>query len=187
MTILSSGKDWSKIQIGNYTGYMMSQYLTTGQSANPSQEFKPVKLPVPNEYAAWVTSKNGNGVNLRSGPSQYYASIGFYGVGTEVTMVSLGNTWSYIRIGDKYGYMMTKFLTTTAPSGGSADPVQGTAYVISGNGKDVNLRTTPSISSKVIRAYPVGTPLTIITRGDGWYFIHIGEDYGYMMKNYISE
>ena len=187
VTVLSGGKDWCKVRIGQYTGYMMSKYLTTGQSGGTNQEFRPVNLPVPDEYSVWVTSKNGKGVNLRSGPSLYYASIGFYGVGTQATMISLGGTWSYIRLGDKYGYMMTQFLTTTAPSGGGTVPVQGEARVVSGNGKDVNLRTTPQLSSRVIRSYPVGTPLTIITRGDQWYFIHIGEDYGYMMKSFISE
>ena len=83
--------------------------------------------------------------------------------------------------------MMTKFLTTTMPSGSGTIPVQGEARVISGNGKDVNLRTLPQVSSKVIRSYPVGTPLTIITRGEEGYFIHIGDDYGYMMKNFIQE
>lgn len=188
VTVLSAGKDWSKIQIGNYTGYMMSKYLTTGSSGGTSQEFKPVSLPVPSEYAVWVTSRNGKGVNLRSGPSQYYASIGFYGIGTEATMISLGNTWSYIRIGEKYGYMMTQFLTTTMTTGGSSVvPVQGDARVVSANGKDVNLRAAPGLDSKVIRTYPAGTPLTIITRGEDWYFIHIGDDYGYMMKSFIRE
>lgn len=189
VTILSAGKDWTKISIGNSTGYMMSRYLTTDQNSGyPNAEFKPVSLPVPNEYAVWVKSKNGKGVNLRSGPSQYYASIGFYGVDTEATMVSLGNTWSYIRIGDKYGYMMTEFLTTTAPSGGGSTPVvQGGARVASANGKDVNLRTAPGLDSRVIRSYPTGTSLTIITRGEEWYFIHIGDDYGYMMKSFIRE
>lgn len=188
VTVLSPGKEWSKVKIGNYTGYMMNKYLTTGQSGSTGQDFKPVSLPVPSEYTVWVTSRNGKGVNLRSGPSQYYASIGFYGIRTEATMVSLGNTWSYIRIGDKYGYMMTQFLTTTLPSGGSSSvPAQGEARVVSGNGKDVNLRAAPGLDSKVIRAYPAGTPLTIITRGEEWYFIHIGDDYGYMMKSFIRE
>ena len=32
VTVLSGGKDWCKVRIGQYTGYMMSKYLTTGQS-----------------------------------------------------------------------------------------------------------------------------------------------------------
>ena len=188
-TVLSAGKEWSKIRIGNYTGYMMSKYLSANRGdGNAADDFKPVTLPVPSDYSVWVTSKNGKGVNLRSGPSQYYASIGFYGIGTEATMVSLGNTWSYIRIGDKYGYMMTEFLSTAATSAGNAIiPVEGGAYVVSGNGKDVNLRTAPSLESKVIRTYPAGTALTVITRGDEWFFIHIGDDYGYMMNRFIRE
>ncbi len=187
VTILSSGKDWSKVQIGNFTGYMMSKYLTGGGGSG--SDFKPTTLPVPSGYTVWVTSKNGQGVNFREGPSQHYVSIGFYGVGTEATMLSLGNTWSYIKIGDRNGYMMTKFLTTTKPEGGGGGEIipQGEAIVVSMNGKDVNLRTAASLNSQVIRTYPVGTSLTIITRGDQWYFIHIGDDYGYMMKKFIRE
>lgn len=188
-TVLSSANGWSKVQIGNQTGYMMSQYLTSGQSVDPSQEFKPVKLPVPSEYAVWVTSKNGQGVNLRSGPSQNYSATGFFNIGTEATMLSLGNTWSYIRLGSQSGYMMTKFLTTSAPSGGGSEPVPivGYARVVSGNGKSVNLRVAPDAGSAIIRSYPVGTPLTVITRGEEWFFIQIGNDYGYMMKKFIRE
>ena len=187
--ILSSGKEWSKVQIGSLTGYIMSQYLTGGSGGStPNQEFKPTTLPVPSNYKVWVTSNNGQGVNFREGPSQNYTSIGLYNVGTEATMTSLGNTWSYIRIGDKYGYMMTKFLTATEyQGGGEVEPVVTGAHVVSGNGKSVNLRTAPGKSSEVIRSYPVGTALTIITKGDEWYFIQIGNDYGYMMKKFIAE
>ena len=85
--------------------------------------------------------------------------------------------------------MMTKFLTTTENQGGGGGEIvpQGTAYVVSGNGKSVNLRTAASQNSSVIRAYPVGTQLTILTKGETWYFVHIGNDYGYMMKKFISE
>ena len=190
VTILSSGSEWTKVQIGTLTGYIMTKYLTGGNSSgSASLEFKPTNLPVPSEYKVWITSNNGEGVNFREGPSQRYNAIGFYSVGTEATMASLGNTWSYIRIGDKYGYMMTKFLTTTENQGGGGGEIvpQGTAHVVSGNGKSVNLRTAASQNSSVIRAYPVGTQLTILTKGETWYFVHIGNDYGYMMKKFISE
>ena len=187
-TILTSGSNWCRIQIGSYTGYMMSRYLTNtdpGSGVTPA----PAPAPTPGGYTVWVTSQNGKGVNLRSGPSKSYTAIGFYGVGTTATMISAGAQWSYIQIGARTGYMMSQFLTTVAPAP-APTPVPtpvGTAYVVSGNGKSVNLRTGPGKGFKVIRSYAVGTPLTIVTKGAEWYFVHIGDVYGYMMRTFIAE
>ena len=100
-------------------------------------------------------------------------------------MITKGSTWSYIRVGNRYGYMMTQFLTTKK----SDDPVIPTsgAYVVSANGKSVNLRTAPTTAATIIKSFKVGTKLTIITRGTDWYFIQIGGYYGYMMRQFIYD
>lgn len=177
-TMISYGKNWSLIQIGSFKGYMMTQYLTTRGT--------PVPTPVPSkEYTVYVTSRNGYGVYLRSGPSKSYSAIGFYSVGTKATMVSEGKTWSYIRIGTRSGYMMTEFLTETEPYNPS--PIVGAPTVTSRNGKNVNLRSGPGKNYGVIRSFPVGTTLQIISRGSEWYYISISGYRGYMMKEYIRE
>ena len=180
-TILSAGKNWCRIQIGLYTGYMMTRYLTnTPYVPTPT----PQPQPTPSgEYVVYVTSSNGKGVNLRSGPDKSYSSIGFYSVATQATMITKGKTWSYIRIGNRYGYMMTQFLTQTQPE----HPVIGGSYVVSANGKNVNLRAQPTTAGGIIKAFRVGTPLTIITRGTNWYFIQISGYYGYMMRQFIYD
>ena len=179
-TILSSGKNWSRIQIGRNIGYMMTQFLTSkpGPTSHPHPD-------IPEGDEVYVTSRNGKGVNLRSGPDKAYPSIGFYSVGTRATMITRGSTWSYIRIGNRYGYMMTQYLTTQKPFG----PVVPTAvaYVVSANGRSVNLRTAPTTASAIIRSFKVGTKLTIITRGNDWYFIYINGYYGYMMRQFIYD
>ena len=180
-TILSAGNNWCRIQIGAATGYMMTQFLTNSPVIPP----QPDPQPSPGEYQVYVTSQNGKGVNLRSGPSKSYSSIGFYSVGTPARMITRGSTWSYIRIGNRYGYMMTKFLTENAPP--SPTPPGSGAYVVSANGKNVNLRTGPSTSFAVIRSFKVGTRLNIITKGADWCFIHIGGYYGYMMRQFIYD
>ena len=180
-TILNAGNNWCRIQVGTMTGYMMTQFLTT-------QPYTPVPQPQPQpqpsgEYQVYVTSSNGKGVNLRSGPSKAYSSIGFYSVGTEAWMVTRGSTWSYIRVGGRYGYMMTQFLTTIAPQ---PQPMPfGSAYVVSANGRNVNLRAAPTTASRAIGSYRVGTRLTIITHGADWCFIQIAGQYGYMMTQFI--
>ena len=182
-TILSAGNNWCRIQIGSYTGYMMTRYLTnTPNVPTPT----PQPQPGPSgEYTVYVTSTNGKGVNLRSGPSKSYSSIGFYSVGTSAAMITKGKTWSYIRVGNRYGYMMTQFLTETEP--GPSPIIPGSAYVVSANGKSVNLRSKPTTASGIIKSFKVGTPLTIITRGTDWYFIQINGYYGYMMRQFIYD
>ena len=179
--ILSAGKNWCRIQIGAYTGYMMTRYLTNSPSV-PTPTPQPQPGPS-GEYQVYVTSRNGKGVNLRSGPAKTYSSIGFYSVGTAAMMITKGRTWSYIRVGNRYGYMMTQFLTETVPP----RPIIGGSYVISANGKNVNLRRQPTTASGIIRSFRVGTPLTIITRGTEWFFIQIGGYYGYMMRQFIYD
>ena len=179
--ILSAGRNWCRIQVGSLIGYMMTQFLT-------NEYITPIPGPTPGpsgDYLVYVTSANGKGVNLRSGPGKGYASIGFYSVGTEAWMISKGAYWSYIRIGERYGYMMTKFLTETQPI--PPAPYYDGAYVVSANGRSVNLRVAPSKNSKVIKSFRVGTRLTIITYGADWYFIQIGGYYGYMMRQFIYE
>lgn len=183
-TILTSGRNWCRIQIGSLTGYMMTQYLTNSPSpVTPLPQ--PTQQPG-TEYQVWVTSANGKGVNLRSGPSKSFSSIGFYSVGTPAWMVTAGHTWSYIRVGNRYGYMMTQFLTTTEPQP-QPHPIVGAAYVVSANGRNVNLRAAPSTGSAIIRSFRVGTRLNIITRGQDWYFIQIDGYYGYMMRQFIYD
>jgi uncharacterized protein YraI len=159
---------------------MMTEFLTSNSGGYTVQP-----QPVPDGTTVYVTSRNGNGVNLRSGPDKSYSSIGFYSVGTAATMITRGSTWSYIQIGNRIGYMMTQFLTTNQPAP-PAPPLSG-AYVVSANGKNVNLRTGPSTGSPVITSFKVGTRLTIITRGSDWCFVQIGEYYGYMMRQFIYE
>ncbi len=179
-TILSAGNNWCRIQIGGITGYMMTEFLTS----KPGATSKP-QTDLPDGTTVYVTSGNGKGVNLRSGPDKSYPSIGFYSVGTAATMITRGSVWSNIQVGNRIGFMMTQFLTTTRPDSGSV-PSTG-AYVVSANGKNVNLRTGPSTASPVITSFKVGTRLTIITRGSDWCFVQIGGYYGYMMRQFIYE
>lgn len=176
-TVLSSGTYWTYIQIGSVKGYMKSEFLTT---------VGPKPTPDPSEtYTVWVISQNGYGVNLRSGPSKGYPSIGFYSVGTKATMLSWGAVWSYIRVGTRTGYMMTEFLTETEPD--PWHPIVGSPVVTSENGGNVNLRTGPGYGYKVIKSFAVGTPLTILSRGTNWYYIYIKGYYGYMASEFIAE
>lgn len=141
-TILRSGSYWHYVRIGNRTGYMMSQFLSTGGSGS-------VRPPeTSGGYTAYVTSQNGLGVRLRKGPGTGYGVLGLYSVGTRVNVLKHNNTWDYIRIGTRTGYMMNKFLTSDYVSTSKElksvalsdyAPVPGTVLsaIISPSGADV--------------------------------------------------
>ena len=183
--ILGSDSGWYKIQIGTYTGYMMAKYISGTQPSVPT----PV---TPGTTTVWVTSSNGQGVNLRTGAGKDYQSIGFYPVGTQGQVIQFGNTWTYLQIGNRTGYMMSCFLTTVKPGGsgqGSSQPSPGGkgAYVISQNGRNVNLRSGPGTQFNAIASFPPGTALRIITQGIEWDYVQIQGVYGYMMRKYIYD
>ncbi len=185
VVVISYGKDWSMIRVGNFTGYMMTRYLTSKNNSGNNGQVNPV--PAPGEYDVYVTSRNGKGVNLRMGPSKINKAIAAYDVGTAARMIQYGATWSYIRIGQTYGYMMTEFLTTSKPSGNGSAPAVPVAYVTSANGKSVNLRTGPGKQYQVITSFAVGTPLTVISNVADWCYISIGNYNGYMMRQFIMQ
>ena len=178
--ILSVGANWCEISVGSYTGYMMSKFLT---NTKPGPEPTP---PTPAGGTWYVTSSNGHAVNLREGPGTGYRSMGLYSVGTKVQMVSSGEVWSYICIGGVlYGYMMSQYLTRSMP-----DPVVPShtgAYVYSKNGGNVNVRSGPGKEFEALATFAVGTELSVISRGSTWYYVHIGEYYGYIMKQFVKE
>ena len=109
-TIQIYGADWCKIKIGDYTGYMMTKYLAAAAQGGSSSGSGTVAGNV-----AYITSSNGLSVNVRSGAGKLYSVIASYSVGTKVTVLEWGGTWSKIRVNDLTGYMMTEFLATAAP------------------------------------------------------------------------
>ena len=172
-TILRNLGQFCQIQIGSLSGYMMTKFLT---AEDPGSGGGTVL------YDVYVTSTNGRGVNLRSSAVKGNNVIGFYEVGTRAGMISEGNVWSLILIDGKVGYMMTEFLTDVRP--GPFVPT-GNSYIMSYNGKSVNLRSGPGMRYQVLNSYSPGTPVTIVTPGDEWDYVKIGSLYGYMMDQYI--
>ena len=174
--VLSAEKGWYQIQIGSYTGFMMTKFVTGTPPSGGGGIIPPTTT-------VWVSSANGRSVNLRSGAGKNYASIGLYPVGATGKILQAGKTWSYVQFGTRTGYMMTQFLTTKKPD----YPLPSGTYVISANGRNVNLRYGPGTGYNAVAAFPPGTPLTILNRGGEWHYIQIQGYYGYMMSKFIHE
>lgn len=175
LTVLSSGEDWCKVRINGRTGYMMTDFIRTEGT-------------VPGGYTAYVVADNGKNCVLRSGPSKQHDILASYPVGTRVTVVSYGSTWSQITVNGLSGYMMTQYLSTTAPdtSSGSTSTVGYTAYVTSSNGLGVRMRSGAGKLFPTLATYSVGTQVTVLEYGSTWCKIRVGSCTGYMMTEFLT-
>ena len=177
VTILGGSGEWYHVRTPDgKTGYMNANYLTITGSITGGQ--------VDENTAAVVTSQNGKPVRLRSGPSVNYSIIASYKVGTPLTVLSTGESWSKIRINGRTGYMMNEFIQR----GQGSDSVAGgyTAYVVSGNGKTVVLRSGPSKQYEALASYKVGQKATVLEYGSTWCKVRINGLDGYMMSEFLS-
>ncbi len=119
VSVLQTGTIWSRIQIGETVGFMMSEFLTSSD---------PGTTPAPSgDDLATVWSSNGYGVRLRSGPSTSYSIIGLYSVGTRVDVLERGSDWDRIKVGSRIGYMMNEFLIYDDPDATEATGITVTA------------------------------------------------------------
>ncbi len=134
--ILGYTGGWARVQTPDVrTGYMDMRYLNFSTSPTVKPTATPTAAPARTwtkvNRTAYVTSQNGKGVRMRSAPEVKNQNVmGLYPVGRKVTEVRLSNDgWSYIKVDNKYGYMMSQFLTTYVPAPTATPYVPGPTAV----------------------------------------------------------
>jgi len=151
-------------------GYMYETFLSSGATTSV------------------VTTRNGGQVNVRSGPSSSYSSIGRLASGTQVRVLLKGNGWYMISGGGLEGFMSTQYLSGTgATVGSNTGTTSMTAYVNNPKSTQVlNLREYASQSARSIGQYRNGTKVKVVKRDSTWCEVYVGTRHGYMMTRYLS-
>ena len=151
-------------------GYMYETFLSSGATT------------------AVVTTRNGGKVNVRSGPSSSYSSVGSLASGTQVRVLLKGNGWYMISANGIEGFMSTQYLSGTGSTvGGNTGTTSMTAYVNNPKSTQVlNLREYPSQSARSIGQYRNGTKVKVVKRDSTWCEVYVGTRHGYMMTRYLS-
>ncbi len=164
--ILEKGGEWCKVKVAGKEGYMMTKYLNTGASG----------------ATLYVRTNTGIGLNLRAAPSLNAAIITSFPIDTAVTVVQKGASWHKVNVSDQEGYMSSKYLAATkAPAYTKPleTPVKATLKNING-GSVVNFRLYPGMKTKIIKAYPVGTEVSVLEKGVNWSKVEIDGQQGYV-------
>jgi len=166
MTVLSEDGEWSKVEVGGNTGYVMSKYLSDSSSSS----------------TLYVSTNTGRGLNLRDEPSLEGNIITSFKPGTAVTVLVRGQSWHKVSVGDQVGYMSAQYL-----SGSNSSSSQKVGTVKNpGANQVLLLRETASTDARVLGYFRNGTQVTILGESGNFYKVSVGGKNGYMMKKYIS-
>ena len=184
---------WYRVQYGSYTGYMSADYLQTQSAATPT--------PAPPDTSASAdpigTARTTAVLNIRTGPSTGYRSLGLLDNGETVTVLeNCGNGWYAVRTSSNtFGYCSGDYLRVTLgtspapqpePTPQPSEPDTATPW----NGRTtafVNLRSGPSTGYRIYLTVPLGDAITILDRSNaGWYRVQYGSYTGYMSSDYID-
>lgn len=146
------------------SGYMAQNYLKTAVAANQ----------------ATVKYANGGYVNLRSGPALTYSVVTRVTSGAQITVVNDSYEWNYVSLvingQTVYGYMHDSFL----------DRSTSTSVVTTRNGGKVNVRSGPNSNYSSVGKLASGTQVTVLLKGNGWYYVSGGGITGFMSTQYLS-
>lgn len=106
VNILSAENGWYKIQYNDTTGYVSSAYVTITTNSENNND---------------VVNKTGyvnsiGGLNVRSGPSVSYNTLGALAYKTTVTILGEENGWYKIKYGNTNGYVSSTYITLGSPN-----------------------------------------------------------------------
>lgn len=125
VTVLARVGDWAFVNVDGKAGYMMLKYLTT---LAPGTTPAPTPTPTASENTVmFVRTDDGNKLHLRESDTKASKSLGFYPVGTQVTVINRKGAWAQVKVDGKYGWMMLRYLYTNATPAPTATPAPATA------------------------------------------------------------
>ena len=98
VVITGKSGSWYKVEFNTITGFMHASYLDTHTTRNVELGYGRV---------------TGNKVNLRSGPSTSYSSIGKANQGDKAYIIGFNNQWYKVIFGDNICYIRSDYLDLT--------------------------------------------------------------------------
>ena len=123
---------------------------------------------------------NVSSVNLRENPSTQSRKIGVYERGEWLRIDGQsGNFYKVSGPDGKSGYMVKDYVYISAGA-------KGVIGIVDVNG-DLNMRSAPSYSGKVIATYPDGTPCILLTENGDWYHASVENKNGYFNSDFINK
>ncbi|WP_432619451.1 SH3 domain-containing protein [Butyricicoccus sp.] len=126
-SVVASTNGWYKIKYGGGYGYISSKYTTSQVPSNTTSSVAPTTSTNKTVYTTTT-------LNVRSGAGTSYSVVGVLGSGKAASVVGTSGSWYKIKYGSGYGYISSKYTTSSAPSnGGSSNGSSSTPSNSSGS------------------------------------------------------
>ena len=182
VTVETLGLYWCKVDDGSRAGYVPAAALHMDDWGAPDEKDAgkegSLRFAVFNHSTipgqAWT-------LTLREGPSRKAAQMDTYVCGTVMIALEKGKEYSLVHVGDKVGYLLTKYLTFYD----SAQTAQ--QYALVQNEKRIAFRNDRSLSGKHIITYlEPGTAVTLIWDKKGWACIEVLGYQGFVYTEFLD-
>lgn len=182
VTVETLGLYWSEVTDGTQKGYVPTAALHMNDWGEPDEKNAgkkgSIRFAVFNHGtvpgASWT-------MTLREKPSRKAAQMGTYVCGTVMAALEKGKEYSLVHIGDKVGYLLTKYLTFYD----SAQTAQ--KYAVVQNDDKVTFRNDRSLAGNHIITYlKPGTAVTLIWDKKGWACIEAMGYQGFVYTEYLD-
>lgn len=165
--VISESNGWSKVKHDSRLGYVASQYI---DKTNTNYIIKEV---------------NTDGLNVRTGPSTSYASIGKLNTGDKVEVISESAGWSKINYNNKTAYVSSGYLKAVSTTTPSTTEQYKEIKVVNTDG--LNVRKGPSTSYESIGKIDKGTNVEVISESNGWSKINYKNTTAYVANKYLDK
>ena len=191
VNLISREGEWSRVQYGTLTGYVMTSYLVVQEDGVDETPSGVVSLGT----ATVALSDESQTLNLRAAPTTNAAILSRLRHGQTLTVLERYSSWTYVQYGTLSGYVMNDYIVYDAGSSDSDNADQGAenggqaasqvAIVLPSGG--LNLRAGANTSSGVIMVLPQGTMLTVTgeVRDNGMLPVLLGSVAGYVSSDYV--
>ncbi|MEE0325869.1 SH3 domain-containing protein [Butyricicoccus sp.] len=176
----NSGK-WTKVNVNGKTGYVYSKYLTSGGNTSST----------PSNNGSQNVSKtvyiSASSLNVRSGAGTSYSVIGNLKKGNSASVVGSTNGWYKIKYGSGYGYISSKYTTSSTPTTTTTNiaPTTSTNKTVYTT-CSLNVRSGASTSYSVVGVLGSGKAASVVGTSGSWYKIKYGSGYGYISSKYTT-
>lgn len=165
--VISESNGWSKVKHDSRLGYVASQYIDKTTT----------------NYI--IKEVNTDGLNVRTGPSTSYASIGKLNTGDKVEVISESAGWSKINYNNKTAYVSSGYLKAASTTIPSTTEQYKEIKVVNTDG--LNVRKGPSTSYESIGKIDKGTNVEVISESNGWSKINYKNTTAYVATKYLDK
>lgn len=187
---LERGQSVQVIRVAN--GWALIRWSYSGLGYVQIEFLSKDKVPKVNENVVnKIYYVIGGRLNVRTESSRLSKSVKLLNAGTQVKVISLlDNGWAKIEYDGQIRYVMTQFLSETAPKSSQTKVNTngndcGVYMVESFSGKKLNVRAEKSTSSKRLYQLDPGTSVQVICIENGWAKIKFKGKEAYVMAEFL--